>query len=411
LRLLQGGSLLENIQLARTLSMADSPLKQLVQQVALQTRLLREDAQQGASLGAQAKVRLDDTRQALEQMFGPVGLEGSRRNEPQAKQVEAIVDQHFESYHRLASSSGGAPAPIDGTLELLDEFYAFLTSSDAALRSAGTPPQSNVLTKLQAEAGRLPGPLRDALDQFSVGASAEIVSRTQASLGQLVNATIGQFCRSAIAGRYPFAAQSNQDVAPNDFARMFAPGGLMDAFFQEHLMHQVDMSGGRWRFKPGIDGQAAANFRYLDAFQRAAVIRDVFFPAGSNQPRIDMAFTPVQLDAELSQVLLDVDGQVLRYAHGPQVAMGVQWPGPRGGRQVSLEAQPQSEGSGVRATGAWALLRLLDKAQPVSGASAGAQRLSFALGGRQFVVDVVANSSKNPWRLAEMRGFSCPGSH
>lgn len=411
LRLLQGGSLLENIQLARTLSMADSPLKQLVQQVALQTRLLREAAQQGASLGAQAKVRLDDTRQALEQMFGPVGLEGSRRNEPQARQVEAIVDQHFEPYHRLASSSGGAPAPIDGTLELLDEFYAFLTSSDAALRSAGTPPQSNVLTKLQAEAGRLPGPLRDALDQFSVGASAEIASRTQASLGQLVNATIGQFCRSAIAGRYPFATQSSQDVAPNDFARMFAPGGLMDAFFQEHLMHQVDMSGGRWRFKPGIDGQAAANFRYLDAFQRAAVIRDVFFPAGSTQPRIDLAFTPVQLDAELSQVLLDVDGQVLRYAHGPQIALGVQWPGPRGGRQVSLEAQPQSEGAGMRASGAWALLRLLDKAQPVSGASSGAQRLFFSLGSRQFVVDVVANSSRNPWRLAEMRGFSCPGSH
>ncbi len=411
LRLLQGGSLLENIQLARTLSMADSPLKQLVQQVALQTRLLREAAQQGASLGAQAKVRLDDTRQALEQMFGPVGLEGSRRNEPQARQVEAIVDQHFEPYHRLASSSGGAPALIDGTLELLDEFYAFLTSSDAALRSAGTPPQSNVLTKLQAEAGRLPGPLRDALDQFSVGASAEIASRTQASLGQLVNATIGQFCRSAIAGRYPFATQSSQDVAPNDFARMFAPGGLMDAFFQEHLMHQVDMSGGRWRFKPGIDGQAAANFRYLDAFQRAAVIRDVFFPAGSTQPRIDLAFTPVQLDAELSQVLLDVDGQVLRYAHGPQIALGVQWPGPRGGRQVSLEAQPQSEGAGMRASGAWALLRLLDKAQPVSGASSGAQRLFFSLGSRQFVVDVVANSSRNPWRLAEMRGFSCPGSH
>ncbi len=411
LRLLQGGSLLENIQLARTLSMADSPLKQLVQQVALQTRLLREAAQQGASLGAQAKVRLDDTRQALEQMFGPVGLEGSRRNEPQARQVEAIVDQHFEPYHRLASSSGGAPAPIDGTLELLDEFYAFLTSSDAALRSAGTPPQSNVLTKLQAEAGRLPGPLRDALDQFSVGASAEIASRTQASLGQLVNATIGQFCRSAIAGRYPFATQSSQDVAPNDFARMFAPGGLMDAFFQEHLMHQVDMSGGRWRFKPGIDGQAAANFRYLDAFQRAAVIRDVFFPAGSTQPRIDLAFTPVQLDAELSQVLLDVDGQVLRYAHGPQIALGVQWPGPRGGRQVSLEAQPQSEGAGMRASGAWALLRLLDKAQPVSGASSGVQRLSFSLGSRQFVVDIVANSSRNPWRLAEMRGFSCPGSH
>ncbi|WP_341668502.1 type VI secretion system membrane subunit TssM [Alcaligenes sp. SDU_A2] len=410
LRLVQGASLLENIQLARTLSMADSPLKQLVQQVALQTRLLRDDAAQGASLGTQAKLRLDDTRQALEQMFGPVGLEGGRRTEPQARQVEAIVDQHFEPYHRLASSSGTAPAPIDGTLELLDEFYAFLTSSDAALRSAGTPPQSNVLTKLQAEAGRLPDPLRDALDRFSVGASAEIASRTQESLGQLVNATIGQFCRHAIAGRYPLAGQSSQDVAPNDFARLFAPGGLMDAFFQEHLMHRVDMSGARWRFKPGIDGQAAADFRYLDAFQRAAVIRDVFFPAGSAQPRIDLAVTPVQMDAGLSQVLLDVDGQVLRYAHGPQVASGVQWPGPRGGRQVSLEAQPQSEGSGMRATGAWALLRLLDQAQSVAGASAGAQRLSFSLGGRHFVVDVVANSSKSPWRLAELRGFSCPGS-
>src|SRR3546814_7777579 len=69
------------------------------------------------------------------------------------------------------------------------------------------------------------------------------------------------------------------------------------------------------------------------------------------------------MDAQITQFLMDVDGQTVRYAHGPQVATNVQWPGPRGTNQARIELTPQAGPAGLSASGPWALNRLLDKAQ------------------------------------------------
>src|SRR5690606_41577401 len=70
-------SLLENIQMARTLSAPESPLVKLVQGVARETSLLR-DTGDGQSLMDQARNRVSSTREALEQMFGPTRSEERR---------------------------------------------------------------------------------------------------------------------------------------------------------------------------------------------------------------------------------------------------------------------------------------------------------------------------------------------
>jgi len=402
-------SLLQNIQMARTLSAPESPLVQLVQGVARDTTLLR-DTGDARSLMDQARDRVSSTREALEQMFGPTGPSAAVRADASDEKLERIVDLHFEPYRRLAHSEAqGSPPAITATTGLINELYTYLTAADAALRSASPAPGSDVVTKLRAEAGRLPEPLRDLLNTLSVKASGEISDATRARMGETVSATIGLFCRQSIAGRYPFASGSSRDVAPNDMARLFGPNGMMDDFFQKHLATQIDVSGSRWRFKPGIDGKQGDKAGYLDAFQRAGVIRDVYFTAGNPLPSYRVAIRPIEMDAQITQFLMDVDGQTVRYAHGPQVATTVQWPGPRGSNQARIELTPQTGAAGLSASGPWALNRLLDKAQLRRGPSPEVTIATFDINGRKVVLEITASSVKSPFHLAEMQGFSCPG--
>ncbi|MFA4912659.1 MAG: type VI secretion system membrane subunit TssM [Burkholderiaceae bacterium] len=407
IKLVTSQSLLKNIQVARTLSAPDSPMVRLVRGVAQQTTLVRESGKDERSLVDQARERVDGTRGALEQMFGTARPGATQRGDLSEGRLELIVDRHFEPYHRLATSENGSPPPISATTALIDELYTYLTAADAALRTASPAPDGAIVSKLRAESGRLPALLREVLDSLSAGAMGEVSTIQRNNLGEQIDASIGVFCRQAIAGRYPFARGSNRDVAPGDMARMFAPGGMMDTFFQQHLVGHLDMSGTRWRFKPGIAGEEGASPAFLVAFQRAAVIRDAFFGVDS-KPTFSVMVRPVEMDAEISQMVLDVDGTPVRYAHGPQMGTAVTWPGPRAGNQVRLDATPQT-GSGLSTSGPWALHRMLDRATTTRGSTAENMLATFDLGGRKVTLEVSAMSVKNPLRLPEMQGFSCPG--
>ncbi|MEI2415180.1 type VI secretion system membrane subunit TssM [Orrella sp. JC864] len=410
LRIAPGQSLLHNIQVARTLSAPDSPLVRLVQGVARQTTLLRDSRSQDYSLADQARESVSSTRRTLEQMFGSVAPVNAPRPEAGEDRPERIVDRHFEPYRRLVSSEGGGPPPIAATTGLINELYTYLTAADAALRSANTPPNAEVVTKLRAEAGRMPAPVGGLLENLSVAATDQVSTLMRARLGENVGATIGLFCRQAIAGRYPFSPTASREVAPSDMARLFAPNGMMDDFLQKHLVSQIDVSAGSWRFKPGIDGGLpAGGSGYLDAFQRATVIRDVYFSGGDTLPSYQVTIRPVEMDAQITQFVLDVDGQVVRYAHGPQVGTTVRWPGPRGTNQVRLAVTPVQGESGLATSGPWALNRMLDRARLRPGASPEITEATFEVGGRKVVLEIVASSIKSPFSLPEMRGFSCPG--
>ncbi|NYT86485.1 type VI secretion system membrane subunit TssM [Pollutimonas harenae] len=402
-------TLLQNIETARTLSSANSPLVQLIQSVARETTLLRDSESDERSLVDRAKDKVNSTQNSLERMFGSVVPGDPTRAVSSGERIEAMVDRHFSVYRNLSSAPQGGAAPIAATTDLINDLYVYLTASDAALRSASSLPTSSVVTQLQAEAGRLPKPVGGMLTQLSLHASNEVSDVERQQLGRVVSANLGVFCRQAIAGRYPFSSKSSRDVAPNDFARLFAPGAMMDDFFQKKLVNHVDMSGSRWRFKPGVDGEPGEKASYLDAFQRASIIRSVYFTATGTEPSYRVSIRPLHMDTDITQFIMNVDGQTVSYAHGPQVGTTVQWPGTRGSNQVSIELLPQVGVSGLSATGPWALNRLLDKASLKRGPSPEITIASFSIGGRKVVLELSANTVKSPFRLSEMQGFSCPG--
>jgi type VI secretion system protein ImpL len=147
----------------------------------------------------------------------------------------------------------------------------------------------------------------------------------------------------------------------------------------------------------------------LPQFQRAQAIRETFFPAG-NTPSLKLQFKPLEMDASLKQFILDVDGQIVRYDHGPQIPSTVQWPGPRGTTQVRVQVSPPGAGStfGSVFEGPWALLRLFERVTIEPTNAPERFRATFDVDGRKAVFEVTASSVRNPFRLRELNEFACP---
>ena len=73
--------------------------------------------------------------------------------------------------------------------------------------------------------------------------------------------------------------------------------------------------------------------------------------------------TPETLDSGAKQVTLELGGQVINYAHGPQRAISVTWPGATGmdSARLVFDPPPSSGAPVLSATGPWALFRLFDQ--------------------------------------------------
>ncbi|RDI29474.1 type VI secretion system protein ImpL [Pseudacidovorax intermedius] len=405
-RLIRAGGLEKNIDIARIVSGVDSPLANFLRAVVKQTTLT--PAKDDKSAVGKAAETVRNTRKGLEELFGGSGSD-AQRAVPVGKSIESIVDDRFESLRRLVTPPApGQPAPIDDALKLFNEVYVYLTAVDTAVKSRSAPPPGDVAGKLKSDAGRLPDPVRSMIENLSSTGAAQARVAERGNLSQDLR-PVTEFCQRAIAGRYPFVESSNRDVLPEDFGQMFGPGGLMDDFFQKKLAQLVDTSRRPWRYKP-IAEQGAISPAALQQFERADVIKQVFFRGGGRTPGMRLDFKPVEMDAGITSFSLDVDGQTVKYAHGPIVPMTVQWPGPRNTNQVRLTIAPPTSGgtSGQVTEGPWALFKMLDRGQLASGDGPEKFFITFQLDARRARFEVTTNSVQHPIRMKELREFSCP---
>ena len=321
------------------------------------------------------------------------------------------MDNRFEALRRVVRSPGpNLPAPIDQVGPLMNDLYTHLVAVDEAQKKKLTPPPSDVPIKIKAEAARLPDPVRSTMTDLADFAQRGVQTQTRSLLNEKLLGQVLEFCNKAIPGRYPFAKTSNLDVTQEDFGRLFSPGGLIDDFVTRELAPHVDTSSKPWTFRRAGDLAGGDTTVSLLQFQRAQVIRDVFFRGGGKGAGLKLEFKPIEMDAAITQFLLDVDGQIVRYAHGPQVPTTVQWPGPKGTSQVRLQILPSAAGgsSGVVTEGPWALFRMLDRMQMEPTPQPEKYRVTFNVEGRKAIFEVLTTSVQNPFRLRELEQFQCP---
>ena len=398
-------SLAQSVQTARLLSAPDSPLPLLMKALSRETTLGNSASK---SVIEKAGDRTSDFvkkgGEKLKQFIEP------KNPVTAGPRLESIVDDRFTGLRQLATAPEGGKAPIEDTVALIGEVHVLLNAVETAVKGGALPPPSPVPNKVKSEAARLPQPARSMLDTLATSSAHVSQIMVRQNLAQEVKSQVGEFCNQAVAGRYPLDRRSTRDATQADFAQVFGPGGKIDRVFQDKLATFVDTSARPWRFRSGEGTPLGTDLGTLPQFQRASVIRETFFPAGATAPSLKLEFKPVEMDRELTQFILDIDGQVVRYAHGPQIPTAVQWPGPRGSSQVRVQITPagSSGNSGMFTEGPWALLRMFDRVRIEPGNSPERFRATFDVDGRKAVFDVTTSSVRNPFVLRELADFSCP---
>lgn len=323
------------------------------------------------------------------------------------------IDERYRQLRELVATTGGAP--IDQVLKLLNDLQQQLAKLAAAPVGGAAPAVATAgdpSLALRAEAQRQPQPLARWLQGMSEsstalrggGARQQVIAAYNGAGGP------GALCPLAVNGRFPFVSGSSLETPLDDFAKLFAPGGLIDGFFNTQLRPYVDTTGKVW--KPQTSDGVAAPVSAADVvqFQRAAVIRDLFFAPGSTTIAVRFDMTPLQLDSNASRVSLEFDGTSVTYAHGPSRATQITWPGPNRIQNVRLVFDPPPPGgTGVLAdTGPWAMFRLFGRGTLRQADSPERYTLTFSLGNRDATFELRAASVLNPFAPGILQDFRCP---
>jgi type VI secretion system protein ImpL len=376
------------------LASPQSPMKDLLTAMARQLTLSEPPRQTAADKGASG---------------GATVLNAPGR--PPMRLLGHEIDERYKRLRDLVATTGGAP--IDQVLKVLNDLQQQLAKMAAAGTGAAPAVAGNDPSlALKAEAQRQPQPLGRWLTAMAESTTA---LRSGGARQQVVRAYNGAggpgaLCPLAVNGRFPFVPGSDLETPLDDFAKLFSFGGLLDGFFNTQLRPWVDTTGKVWQ-PQAVDGiPAPVSPADLAQFQRAAIIRDLFFAPGSTTIAVRFDILPVRLDTGASQVSLEFDGTPVTYAHGPARSTQVTWPGPNHIANVRLVFDPPSSGTtGVfSATGPWAIFRLFAQGTLQQAGSPERYTLSFTNGERSATFELRAGSAMNPFAPGVLQEFRCP---
>jgi type VI secretion system protein ImpL len=194
-----------------------------------------------------------------------------------------------------------------------------------------------------------------------------------------------------------------------EFARLFAPNGALDIFFNQNLATYADLSGKEWKWKQDSPMGQKLSAATLKQFQRAAEIRQAFFPLGGGRPSLDITISQNSLHDKVKSAVLEVNGQVIATQPAGNTPQTINWPGSASSGSASIQLSPQMKGreNAMQLNGAWAFMRLLDAGTPKL--SGDVIQTRYTIGGRYIGYDFrVSDSDLNPFYLRALNEFKCP---
>ena len=397
-----------------------SPIEQLFTAIANETALTRDPA---SGTGAEAGAGQSQSQDAADMARGlaRIGIQiatgksqsraGTGSASSQNQNPGANIEAQFRSFQALVSGPAGH-RPIDALTQNFRDIYQSLqlaTDVPSQTERVNANLQLQIAT-LRANVSRLPKQLARMVNATADEFEGNVAETSVANLNQMLDQAVTAPCEAAVNGRYPFTGNGTEDIAMADFAKLFAPGGLMDRFFAQNLASLIDMTGQDWSWKQDARFGRDLSKSTLKDFQLAAEIRNAFFPSGGSVPSINLTFTPFSLHGDADAAVLDVDGQTVQSNQAGNAPSTVTWPSGTSSGSASLSLTPEMPGreSTLKFEGPWALKRLLDKATITGSDSDSDVTARFLIGGRDVTYTIQTGSGPSPFFLPALSGFSCP---
>ena len=332
-----------------------------------------------------------------------------RPGDPPAEVPGASIEAYFKPIQNLIDGQPGS-RPIDNLLANLNELYRQLTlaaSNPAGAKQALEQVDVQVAS-LRANVTRLPQPLAGMMDKVAKDAVGDATASSIAQIADAMAQDVTGACQQIIANRYPFFSKSERDVPMADFAKLFAPGGVIEKFYSASLDPLVNRAGKTWVWKPNPTSRKLSDTT-LRQFQQAAEIRDAFFPTGGNVPNIALEVKPLTLSSDAQAATLSINGANLMSQQGAALSRPRPSNGPapaQGEASITMAPDMPDRKSSLERTGAWALFRLIDAGSSIQ--SGNSLKVSFVVFGREVSYQFTSSSLVNPLSLPALRQFRCP---
>lgn len=394
----------------RILSGPTSPLKKLLVAVAKETDLQQEERLLAAQ-GQKVEGGVDQLKQRLGSLLG----QEQAGNPAAVASSEDPVSAHFAELNSLVSKGEGEPAAIDGLLADMNALYvqvsAMVGASGDALLGEAKNQASAAAARVSLTAERQPPVVQGLVKSVVSSTTNTMMGGVRNQLNAAWVSEVVNVYRQSLSGRYPMSPGSSRDATLEDFGQFFGTGGVMDNYFRKYLQPYVNTSTTTWSWQPGAAQKLGISPGVLQTFQRASNIRDAFFrSSGGTQPAVRFELKPVAMDANISQFLLDLDGQQLSYDHGPSRPVAMQWPNPGSIGVVRLSIMPPSATgrSGITLDGPWAWFRLLEQSDLTATNSPDRFNLRLRVDGASISYELRASSAFNPFKSRVLSGFSLP---
>ncbi|MEM8732029.1 MAG: type VI secretion system membrane subunit TssM [Pseudomonadota bacterium] len=409
-------SLSHAVEVTNVLSGPTSPIVNVLTEVSAETSLTEDRSALNTEAVSDGVDRiLSIESQANLSMQGQIllGALMERATNPDGEPVPppgAYVEDRFGWLHQMVSRQEGQPSQLDQLMTILTEVYQELQKMSFSGVTTGTQ-TGEAIQAFQQMSARMEGPVPRWATQIVTGSSGIAADGTRASMNARWQANVLPFCQQALNDRYPFNRRARADVAMQDFARLFAPAGLIDSFFNENLLKYVDTRSRPWTWKKVNDVDLGISQQVLEQFQNAAEIRDAFFN-GNPAPLVQFQMTPEALDPKAKSVTLSIDGQNVQFDQrsGQPPPTAVTWPGAVGSARVTFEPARNATESILDRNGPWAWFRLLDAAEVRRTNVSDRKRVIFNVGGRIAIFQLQSGSVLNPFALSALGKFNCPTS-
>lgn len=378
------GQLTSAVELARLMASPNSTLKRFMKEISEETTLTGQTERVAQALGDRAVEMVNRRANVIPRDV----LKKSMDKEVSDSLIEQRVDEHFFAIHQLFKDKNAGYAEIEA---LFNRLYTQLSAVLAAQRGKTLPPDPAVFLEIQSQAGLLPEPMRSMMTQLGTRASEQNDSARKNQLSTELTPSL-DMCRRMTEGRYPFYAQSNLDVLPDDFVRLFSRQGLMGDLQAAHL-HNAQAGKSLW----SADSQT-----HLD---RAKKIQEVFL-ANGNKAGFSVEVRLTHSSNPNDTFYWEQDGKLLMFSLQFDPKHTVTWQLGAGSGDIKLRSSDDS--NSVVYKGPWSLFRFLDAGQIQSGSGPERFQFTYRLNGKVFEFEMVSQSTLNPLRLADLKLFKCP---
>lgn len=345
---------------------------------------------------------------ALEQFAAP---------SPELKQFfKTIADNTNVTYGRMPTPISQHFAPLNAALKSLghsghDSFVTlattlnnlgrannrFIAALAAAKAHAILPGYGDALYNLNQLAATAPAPLNQWLDSLQQQSWQLVLNDASQTINVAWQATVIPVFNRYLAGKYPIAANSQDDADPNDFANFFGTSGTLDNFYQHYLLNLVDLRDGQVIPRSFGGAQLALSPQAWQTLSRITIIHQGWFSDPKAPFNLNFSLTGTTIPNAINAIDVSIGDQRVSFAPNYQTSLPVHW---RGNENIAISLS--GEGNTTFAQhyqGFWALYRWLDTAVAVETQDLNTLQASFVVGPWQMTYTLKSNPN-TPMPLA-----------